>query len=48
VKIEKDYVFDGPNGKSSLKDLFEGAANSSSITSCSTLHGTRGPQAAQV
>ena len=24
VKIEKDYVFDGPNGKSSLKDLFEG------------------------
>jgi len=24
VKIEKDYVFDGPNGKSNLKDLFEG------------------------
>ena len=24
VKIEKDYVFDGPNGKQSLKDLFEG------------------------
>jgi predicted dithiol-disulfide oxidoreductase (DUF899 family) len=24
VKIEKDYVFDGPNGKPSLKDLFEG------------------------
>src|ERR1700692_3670683 len=24
VKIEKDYVFDGPNGKESLKDLFEG------------------------
>lgn len=23
VKIEKDYVFDGPNGKTSLKDLFE-------------------------
>jgi predicted dithiol-disulfide oxidoreductase (DUF899 family) len=23
VKIEKDYVFDGPNGKRSLKDLFE-------------------------
>ena len=23
VKIEKDYVFEGPNGKSSLKDLFE-------------------------
>jgi len=24
VRVEKDYVFDGPNGKSSLKDLFEG------------------------
>ena len=24
VKIEKDYKFDGPNGKQSLKDLFEG------------------------
>jgi predicted dithiol-disulfide oxidoreductase (DUF899 family) len=24
VKIEKEYVFDGPNGKLSLKDLFEG------------------------
>ena len=24
VKIEKDYVFDGPKGKESLKDLFEG------------------------
>lgn len=24
VKIEKNYVFDGPNGKSSLLDLFEG------------------------
>jgi predicted dithiol-disulfide oxidoreductase (DUF899 family) len=24
VKIEKDYVFDGPNGKPSLKQLFEG------------------------
>ena len=23
VKVEKNYVFDGPNGKSSLKDLFE-------------------------
>jgi predicted dithiol-disulfide oxidoreductase (DUF899 family) len=23
VKIEKDYVFDGPKGKQSLKDLFE-------------------------
>jgi predicted dithiol-disulfide oxidoreductase (DUF899 family) len=24
VKIEKEYVFDGPNGKQSLKDLFDG------------------------
>ena len=24
VKIEKDYVFDGPDGKASLRDLFEG------------------------
>lgn len=24
VKIEKGYVFEGPNGKVSLKDLFEG------------------------
>jgi len=24
VKIEKDYVFDGPNGKQTLKALFEG------------------------
>ena len=24
VKVEKDYIFDGPNGKTSLKGLFEG------------------------
>jgi predicted dithiol-disulfide oxidoreductase (DUF899 family) len=24
VKVEKDYVFDGPNGKETLADLFEG------------------------
>src|ERR1700681_2113100 len=24
VKIDKDYVFDGPNGKQNLKALFEG------------------------
>lgn len=24
VKIEKDYIFDGPQGKQNLKDLFEG------------------------
>ena len=24
VRIERDYVFDGPNGKASLLELFEG------------------------
>jgi predicted dithiol-disulfide oxidoreductase (DUF899 family) len=24
VKIDKDYVFEGPDGKASLRDLFEG------------------------
>ena len=24
VQIEKDYIFDGPNGKPHLRDLFEG------------------------
>src|SRR6266542_3926165 len=24
VKIEKDYIFDGPNGKQNLKAIFEG------------------------
>ena len=24
VRIEKDYVFDGPTGKQSLADLFDG------------------------
>src|SRR5213593_1277717 len=24
VRIEKEYLFDGPNGKASLADLFEG------------------------
>ena len=24
VKVEKEYIFDGPNGKESLSDLFEG------------------------
>ena len=44
VKVEKDYSFDGPSGRTSLKDLFEGRANSLSITSCSTRHGTKGAQ----
>ena len=24
VKVDKDYVFDGPNGKETLADLFDG------------------------
>jgi len=27
VRIEKEYVFDGPEGKVSLADLFDGAAS---------------------
>ena len=27
VEIEKDYAFEGPEGKASLLDLFEGAAS---------------------
>ncbi|TMB93791.1 MAG: DUF899 domain-containing protein, partial [Chloroflexi bacterium] len=26
VRIEKDYVFEGPNGRRTLGDLFEGSA----------------------
>ena len=48
VKIEKDYLFDGPDGKPSLKDLFEVAANSSSITSCLTRRGIKAARAARV
>ena len=35
VKIEKEYVFDGPGGKVTLGDLFSVRTSSSSITSCS-------------
>ena len=34
VKVEKSYVFEGPEGKCTLGDLFAAAANSLSITSC--------------
>jgi predicted dithiol-disulfide oxidoreductase (DUF899 family) len=33
-KVEKDYLFDSPNGKETLTDLFGATASSSSITSC--------------
>jgi hypothetical protein len=39
VKIEKNYVFDGLNGKQSLESVFDGRGNSSSITSCSIQRG---------
>lgn len=42
VKIEKDYVFEGPAGKARLLDLFEGAASSSSTISCLPLTWTDG------
>ena len=35
VKIEKDYRFETQEGKVSLADLFKGARNWSSTTSCS-------------
>jgi predicted dithiol-disulfide oxidoreductase (DUF899 family) len=40
VRIDKQYVFDGPAGKASLLDLFAGGA-SSSYHSCSTRPGTK-------
>ena len=48
VKIEKDYFFEGPNGRQLSRTSSRAAPNSSSITSCSTQHGTRGAQAARV
>src|SRR4051812_38735785 len=35
MKIEKDYIFNGPDGKVSLLDLFEVVASFFFITSCS-------------
>lgn len=34
VRIEKDYVLEGPDGKVSLPDLFEGRRQLLSTTSC--------------
>jgi predicted dithiol-disulfide oxidoreductase (DUF899 family) len=47
VRIEKDYVFEGPDGKVSLLDLFEDAASSSFTISCSIRNGTRAATAAR-
>jgi predicted dithiol-disulfide oxidoreductase (DUF899 family) len=46
LKINKNYVFGGPNGKESLSDLFAAKANSSSITSCSVPAGRKAARAA--
>jgi predicted dithiol-disulfide oxidoreductase (DUF899 family) len=37
VKIDKDYVFQGPKGKATLLDLFEGATKSTRRPSTPTL-----------
>jgi len=47
VKIAKDYVFEGPNGKRSLGASSTTAGNSSSTTSCSTRRGIKVAQAAR-
>ena len=43
TEISGDYVFNGPKGKVSLLELFAGADNSSSTTSCSLPVWTVGP-----
>ena len=48
VKIEKGYVFDARMENGISKPCSTVAANLSSITSCSTQHGTRGARAARV
>jgi len=46
VKIEKDYVFDGPNGKRNLKAFFEGRRQL--FVYHFMFDGTRAAQAARV
>ena len=40
-KVEKEYVFDGPKGKETLSDLFDGRSQLIIYTSCSTPNGPR-------
>jgi predicted dithiol-disulfide oxidoreductase (DUF899 family) len=47
VKVEKDYVFDGPQGKRRCRGFSRGEASSSSTTSCSTRAGRKGARAAR-
>src|SRR5438094_7139321 len=48
VKIEKEYVFEGPNGKETLADLFEGRSQLIFIISCSARAGRRVARAARI
>ena len=41
VRVEKNYVFDGPKGKETLGDLLPGGINLSCTTSCSVRGGAR-------
>ena len=47
VEIEKDYVFEGPDGEASLADLFGPAGSWCCSTSCSTRRGTTAARAAR-
>ena len=40
-KVEKEYVFDGPNGNETLADLFEGRSQLSFLTSCTDRTGRK-------
>ena len=46
VRMEKDYPFEGPNGRRTLGDLFEGRRQLIVYTSCSTPPGMRGARPA--
>ena len=47
VQIEKEYIFDTPDGKRTLLDLFDGGRQLTSTTSCSIRAGTRAARAAR-
>jgi hypothetical protein len=47
VKIEKNYIFDGPAGKETLADLFGVRTSCWYITSCSAPAGGRAAQVAR-
>ena len=47
VSVDKDYVFDGPDGTAGCSTCSRAAGSSSSTTSCSTRVGTRAARAAR-